>query len=658
MVLSAGMMAWLWLSAAAAVTVAPNPMVVASTPTPATSSLAGAIGVSEPAASHSRMYRATFTTGVWEGELMAHRVAHDGSSRRLLWNASAGIPEPELRRIHTIDQRGRGIAFLWNEMDAEARRAIGNIAVLRYIRGRALIPGFRQRVSLLGDIIHSAPAIAADQAFGYQILPGAAGDSYPAYVAAKRDQPDLVLVAANDGMLHAFDAATGVERFAYVPRHIFPWLRALTSPDYIHRYFVDGSPVVADAYLGGRWRTVVVTTLGRGGKAAFALDLSNPTAVDAASTVLWELSPPALTAGLGGALGMAMAAPAIGRTESGDWVALFGNGYNSTRGTAALVIVQLATGMVLDVLDTGVGNDNGLGAPLAIDRDRNGSIDTVYAGDLKGNLWKFDLSSDSASGWLIAYGGRPLFTALADNGVRQPVTARGDAMAHPLGGVLVVFGSGRFMAPSDASNVVEQSLYGIWDTQGARSDDDGDPVADRPVGAMARLVEQTVRLASAVAGHRVRVISQMVIDYGTGEGEQRGWVLDLNRPRERVLHAVQVVDGKLIMVSAIPGPNGVGGDAALWQLNPMTGSQFAIPVLDLDGDGDFDRGDGVSSADGGRTLYPGSVDLDLGLAGGVRIVEVADGHLVITITGSNLGVLRLRQKSFLRPGRASWMQRR
>lgn len=621
---------------------------------------AAAPAIGGPGADGERLvFRARFDGGDWSGDLSAYPYAGAGAEEGAArWHASEGIPAPHRRAIYTVDAAGAGVAFEWSRLDADARAALGdNEALLAYLRGDRRNEGegdgeFRPRGGPLGDIVHSAPAFAGDRDDGYSLLPGAEGAGYRDFVLGKAERRDVVLVGANDGMLHVFDADDGSEVFAYVPRFLLDALPALADRDYEHRYYVDGSPAVADAFLGGSWRTVAVTALGRGGPGVFALEVTEPGALGAES-VLWEISPGRVDAG--DYLGTAMGTPAVVRTESGDWVAIFGNGYNSAADTAALIVADLATGEVLRVLDTGEGGDNGLAAPAAVDRDRDGSVDTVYAGDLKGNLWKFDLSGDRAGDWSVAYGGEPLFTAMSAGGVPQPITVRPDATVSPHGGLMVVFGTGRYLGAPDLRDTATQSVYGIWDVEGAAGAPDDEPVAGP--GALRR---RSVVRETEIGGTGVRVLDRGPVDYA-GDDARRGWVFDLSRPGERIVRDATVFDGKAILVSATPGddPCAFGGDGALIELDPVTGTQFEEPVLDLSGDGRFGREDGLAAGDSEEShVYPGMVDIDVGLAAVPRIMVREDGDHEKRIAGTGADTRTIREKGFTRPGRVSWQQLR
>ena len=152
-----------------------------------------------------------------------------------------------------------------------------------------------------------------------------------------------------------------------------------------------------------------------------------------------------------------------------DWLVIFGNGYNSSKSHAVLYILNLETGELIKRIDTGVGNCNGLSSPIAIDVDSNGTVDYVYAGDLQGNLWKFDLLDASAANWEVAYedpdgNPAPVFQAKNFSGHPQPITSKPDVMYHcEKPGYMVIFGTGRYLAELDLESSETSSVYGIWD---------------------------------------------------------------------------------------------------------------------------------------------------------------------------------------------------
>jgi type IV pilus assembly protein PilY1 len=264
-------------------------------------------------------------------------------------------------------------------------------------------------------------------------------------------------------MLHGFCAGgcgsvgAGTEMLAYVPGYLAAEMYKLTSPNYVHRYYVDGSARVSDAYLtrGGSsgWATVLLGSLGAGGRSVFALDVTSPDAFSP-SKVLWEF-PNADTPDADKLeIGEGIAQPVIARLKAGNkWVAIFGNGYNSQSGQASLFIVDLNTGELLKRIPVGATGSNGLAAPVPVDVDGDRITDYVYAGDLMGNIWRFDLNGTTQSSWtagLVSGTGtnrtaKPVFKARTG----QAVTTRITVGSHPMGGVMLYFGTGRFLGETD-----------------------------------------------------------------------------------------------------------------------------------------------------------------------------------------------------------------
>src|SRR5690606_28933781 len=262
----------------------------------------------------------------------------------VIWDAEAQLrmKSPSARRILTVNSStGATVELNYDILSAAQQTALdynaGNsfdgfgAARVAWLRGDDNAnAAFRKRTStsglrLLGDIIHSNPQFVTHRDFGYSLLPGTEGSSYRAFRTSITTRPDVVYVGANDGMLHAFDARTGDEYFAFMPSELLlpepgknhaPVSR-LTAPDYMHRFMLDGTASISDAYIGGSWRTVLVGSMGACGRTVFALDVADPTC----PSVLWEFSGPDP--------GYNVHHGTIARMPSGDWAAIFGNGYNS-----------------------------------------------------------------------------------------------------------------------------------------------------------------------------------------------------------------------------------------------------------------------------------------------------------------------------------------
>jgi type IV pilus assembly protein PilY1 len=353
----------------------------------------------------------------------------------------------------------------WGTDDTNARN------MLNYLRGDAANEEknggtYRNRVRKLGDIVHSSPTHKG----GYLYAGG------------------------NDGMLHVFDAADGKEVFAYIPKLVFENLKQLADPLYTHQYYVDLSPAAKAVTFSGTDKTILVGGLGKGGRGYYALDITDPAAITTetalAGKVMWEYPKAGTAQPEIDDMGYSFSKAAIVNSKAG-WVVIVGNGYNSVSGKAKLLILDAETGSLIKSIDTGVGDCNGLSIPIPIDVDYDDKVDYVYAGDLKGNLWKFDLTVpgptdpgydaafDPEDYWEVAYkhadtytysGGMkigttpmPLFQAKSLTGP-QPITSKPDVMVHPdKEGYMVVFGTGKYLGESDIADTSTQTIYGIWD---------------------------------------------------------------------------------------------------------------------------------------------------------------------------------------------------
>lgn len=426
----------------------------------------------------------------------------------------------------------------------------------------------RARTSVLGSIINSEPVIASARSnYGYAMYSNAMFSGYGAYLTAKREAGDtFVYVGANDGMLHAFNANTepcasqagrtcaaagaGSEAFAFIPNAALGQnpgnkLGEIALPDnlYEHKYFVDGQIAVSDAKDGTTWKSILAGTMGAGGRSIFALDVTDPDGF-AASDVLWELNDK-----VDRDIGNIQGKPLIVPLEDGSWGVLFGNGYGGNRSDPSLYILDAFTGQVLKKITANDGSPastvntvsdwicettgltcalkldpfNGLGQITAIDKNGDGRVDTVYGADLQGNLWKFDLSGNNRATWGVAYSGAPLFTAEVA-GERQPITGGVRVAAGPGSGVMVYFGTGRYLYSTD--NTVPdapqlQSLYGIYDNGVSAVT----YVSGR--GGRDALGSQSITgQVSDADGQVVRNLSRSVVAY-YGAGARRGWYLDL-----------------------------------------------------------------------------------------------------------------------------------
>jgi type IV pilus assembly protein PilY1 len=418
----------------------------------------------------SSVYAAEFSSEDWSGDLRALEAMPPFARK---WSAAERIADlgHAARKIFTWT--GSGSEFDSSLPTATKQRLVAPLGldpaatlavadrIIAYVRGdqsheQSAGGSYRDRSSLLGDIVNARPHRSGRGNEGWARLPVAQGGgasgagSYGHYInQVKRDardcvgEPgcagdryDTVFVGANDGMLHAFDARTGNEMFAYVPSAVHHKLHRLTDPNYSHTYFVDGDVTVADARLGGQWRTVLVGTLGAGGRGVYALDVTRPQNFDK-NQVLWEF-----TAEDDADLGFTFGEPAITRLADGTWVAIVGNGYNSQNERNWLYVLNLATGAVLHKLALGTATGTGLsGVAVMLDPETRSRVERAYVGDLRGTVWRVDFDGSTPS-LKFASG---LFTDPAG----QAVTARPTLAVSPKGGVMVYIGTGKLIEPSD-----------------------------------------------------------------------------------------------------------------------------------------------------------------------------------------------------------------
>lgn len=563
-------------------------------------------------ASNTLIYQAKFSTADWGGQLLAYPILANGSIGALAWDASTLLPAAGSRNILTYNPGAslgsRGAAFQWASLTSAQQTELNKNAAgttdtngqarLNYLRGDRSNEspsglGFRPRSTVLGDIVNSDPLYVGQQDFGFEMLPGSEGTAYKTFRSGNtyKNRRPMVYVAANDGMLHGFDAETGVERVAYMPNAVYPQLRQLMASTYNSNHLLinDGAPKALDAYLGGAWKTVLIGSLGGGGRGVYTLDVTNPTSTGT-SSVMWEF-----TSGNDTDLGYSIPQPTIVRLNNGKWGAIVANGYNSASAKAILFVIDLETGAVIRKFDTLVGSDNGLSSPTPVDVDGDRITDYVYAGDLKGNLWKFDLTSASASNWKIAFGTAsvpaPLWTACTAtcNGSNyQPITARPEVGINPPEGFFVYFGTGRYFAVGDnAAGGSVNTFYGIKDRNGK---DTTSPVA--PTGGRASLVQQSV-ISQETRDFDGNIENIRVTTNNPVASEKNGWYLDLPDSGERQVSTPILRGGHIVFTTIVPYGDVCSGGGSSWlmEIDALTGSRLGESPFDLNRDLEFDRED-------------------------------------------------------------------
>ncbi len=601
----------------------------------------------------SLAYQATLNSADWSGELVAYepKVVEYRLTLTERWNAATHIPDPLDRNIlsNSGETSGglnnKGITFTWNSLTA-AQQSHLNQQQLDYLRGdqsKEQKNGgtLRDRSTLLGHIVNSDPVFVAQEHFGFHNLPEAdGGATYQDFVLGKSQRTAMVYVGANDGMLHGFDASEGDEVFAYVPNAVYPRLAALSKPGYAGHFLMDGDIHVSDAYWGGAWKSILLGATGAAGRAVFALDVTDPEGMDA-TKVLWEFTD--------NELGFTIGKPVIARLKDGTWAALFGNGYNSQSQRAQLFIVNLQTGALIRKIDTAVGSStepNGLATPAFVYDDVDGYATYVYAGDLQGNLWKFDLTNNNAGNWDVAFKSgstkQPLFKARNDDDQVQPITVEPEIQYHPEGGYLVLFGTGSFFQLDDPEDTTVQSLYAIRDN-GVRIEE-----LDR---STLQLQEITTETTHAESGYEVRLVTNNTVDWST----QDGWYLDLVSPvngeeGERVVHAPQIWFDRIRFATSIPQSDPCAGGMSGWlmELDFATGGRTADTLFDLNADGSLDELDQICTD--GDCVPPSGLRRDDGT--GVT-PTIFDGEAEYLVEEDGVG---MRSQLGRELGRKAWLE--
>jgi type IV pilus assembly protein PilY1 len=554
----------------------------------------------------------TYKPVSWSGDVQAWALGLDGrESDALLWRASEHLPTHDKRNLYTWPGARPSVPFEWNWMGSANQALVGSEALTGYIRGYDEGTGeagdFRRRDGkVLGDFVNSPPVLVKGLVdLGYTAFDA----SYAAYVAAKQARTDGVLFAgANDGMLHAFRASDGAEVYAYLPQAGLANLKKLAAKDYgiagnSHRFFVDGPIVETDAYItapgaaGPAWSNIVVGSMGAGGKAFFALHVptSFGAALDSADlgadTVMWERS-----GATDADIGYLFAEVAVGKLKNGGWKAFVGNGVYSTKGHAVLLVVDLETGEIEKRLTVDSSGDTGLMGVSLIKDSTTQEVVGAYAGDLKGNLWRFDV--DDSAELQVGYSGAPLFRATGAGGHRQPITMAPSMVLHPQAGRVVLFGTGRLVDEADVDSTASQTYYGVWDPAQVGASSIGGTSPFEGVGIDRTKLQVQVASTKAVdASGKYTDIQTNPVDWDS----QLGWLMDLPFPRQRVIAASHVLAGRHVLFStAVPATDGGTcssgrGEGYNYLLDAANGTALTTPSFDTNGDGAIDGGDAVAS---------------------------------------------------------------
>ncbi|WP_339526279.1 pilus assembly protein [Pseudomonas sp. EL_65y_Pfl2_R96] len=449
--------------------------------------------------------------------------------------------------------------------------------------------GLKVRSVLLGDIINSPLVLAAPTD---QTASDLVGDTaYSTYLTTKAANMNASLVVnANDGFVNVINSTNGARRYAYMPSSVLPSLRYIADPTYIngvsHKFLVDGPVGVFDAQLNNAWKTLAIGGTGAGGKTFYALQLFDASAGNE-TKALWEISAPATasTANVFNDLGYAYARPEVARLADGRWAAFISNGYGSNSGVAALYVVDIRDGsLIKKIVVDSTETTNGLSSVKLRVNSQN-VVQAAYGGDLKGRLWKFDLSGTTPDTWGVAFSGKPLFTSAG--GTTQPITAQPLLADHPSGGKEVFFGTGKLNEVADKTNKDLQAFYAVWDAEGG-------------TGQITTSSLQAQAVTGVFTGSTGQFIttSQNEVTYPA----KKGWYLPLVYNNvltgERVINQASLVSGRIVFTTAsldTTDPCTGFGTGKLVELDAFSGKMLNYAVLDTNADGVVDSTDTISS---------------------------------------------------------------
>ena len=553
----------------------------------------------------NQVYRASYTTKTWFGELEAFSI--DGKTAVISptanWSAKAKLDAatPSARKIYVKGTNGL-TPFLYDNLSTAQQayfnsfctqsqisdqcaglsttaKGIANTGanLINYLRGdrtyeavtsltvgtdTVSIPAlYRPRSHVLGDIISGSPVHVSKPPFKY------ADAGYADFITAQASRKAVVYTTANDGMLHAFSAKGsdgGTELWAYIPGQIMSNLYKLADTGYSskHLYFVDGAAVMGDIKVGDVWKTILVGGFNGGGKGYYALDITEPENPKA----LWEFSD--------ANMGLSYGNPIITKDKDGTWVVAVTSGYNNVTGDGKghLYVLNANTGTTLKNIVTTAGSKtapSGLAKINAwvVDPTNNTSL-RYYGGDLLGNVWRFDtddLVLPHQSAMLLA-------TLQISATAPQPITTK-PVTAEISGKPVVIVATGRYLGESDITDATKQSIYAIKDPLTATGW--GDLRANTT-----DFVEQTItltKLDGTAATSEAEAVTSTVSDTKVDWSSKAGWRIDLPISRERVFTNMGLQLNTLAIGTAIPSGDACasGGQSWLYYLGIQTGSAIS-----------------------------------------------------------------------------------
>lgn len=576
--------------------------------------------------SNNYLFYTTYRTNYWDGDISAKTIdaANGNLSSAPVWSTreklNAMVSANETRNIKVITN-GTGTSTLTNfdygvlnatqkgYFDGWCNLTSPNFSqcgllnaiilnsganVINYLKGDSTYKNqFRAREYVLGDIVNSSPVFIGESLYNWTDV------GYAEYKVLKETKTKILVAGANDGMLHAFyvdGTNAGKEAWAIIPGQILPKMYKLADKNYEHEYFVDGNISVMDintatATTGGgnggngggngggnnnaaaTWKTIVVAGLGKGGKGYFAVDVTDPTTPIA----LWEICTNSTHCSVTDAdMGYSYANPIITKRPGDEkWVVYVSSGYDNASGVGYIYELDAMTGSILRKFEATIpsvasNNQVGIGKINAFYDDfyANNKALALYAGDLNGNVWKWDLESANTSTAKIS----GTILGVATNGLTgddrktQPITTKIELSKIGSHRVLM-FGTGKYLNEQDQEikSSTKNSFYAIKDDL-----DNGVIGKDIRANGGFNMQEITITASENGASSRSSKLTQSV-----NWDAQDGWFFTFNsQPKELMNIDPILAMGTLNVITNVPA-NSVctaGGNAWYYQIDYKNGT--------------------------------------------------------------------------------------
>lgn len=555
--------------------------------------------------SDNASYASSYNSGTWAGDLDAFAIdiLTGLPSSTSLWTSGSAQTQldsltPASRKIVTSTATSGAIGGIQFQpttattatklssaqqtlLNTPSVTPVDGAAVISYLRGDRsgeTAGTYRSRAHLLGDIVNAEPVLVREPRADYADA-GYLGTA-TTFKESNANRTRMVYQSANDGMLHAFNATTGAEEWAFVPNLVFANLNNLSSKaNFTHKYYVDGTPATGDVDFknvdgatggGTEWHTVLVGGLGKGGRGYYALDVTTPAAATeaaAAAKVLWEfpnsISNSATRASVTLNMGYSFGKPIIVKTVAKGWVVLITSGYNNGTnagdsggdGRGHLYVINPKTGDLLKDIPTTGCNSTPATTPCGLAQISayventavDNTTDFVYGGDLSGNMWRFDFSGNSVASWSVSK-----LAVLKDaGGGVQPITTTPELAKIKINGSdkrFVYIGTGQYLGDTDVpcpgtgcpAGKSENTHATQTQTMYALVDDTTSTLTD-PLRSV--LQQQTLTTVGTK-----RTITNNTVDFST----KKGWYVDLPSAGERISVDPALAAGALVFTSNIP----------------------------------------------------------------------------------------------------------